>query len=83
MRFRIMTEKDGVWVNGRIEWTKKDACLRNGRLGFGQKNKQTKNFSTLSSSLTQFTIMTKKDGVWGNGRIESRHIKVGLKQTVE
>ena len=29
-------------MNGRIELTKKDAYLRNGRLGFGQKtNKQT------------------------------------------
>ena len=46
--------------------TKKDVCLRNGRLGFDAIHNYDK-----------------KDGVWVNGRIESRHIKVGLKQTVE
>ena len=56
---------------------KKDVCLTNGRLGFGQKNRQKTKISP------PFTIMTKKDGVWINGRIGSRQIKVGLEQTVE
>ena len=28
-------------------------------------------------------VMTKKDGVWANGRIGSRQNKVGVDQTVE
>ena len=54
----------------KFEWTvkyywietEKDESPTNGRLGFGQKQKKkdkrqkTKNFSTLSSSLTRFTI---------------------------
>ena len=51
--------------------------MTNGRLGFGQKNRQKTKISP------PFTIMTKKDGVWINGRIGSRQIKVGVEQTVE
>ena len=75
MRFRIMTEKDGVWVNGRIELTKKDAYLRNGRLGFGQKNKQTKtNKQKISPPLVHR---------WRDSQIEFWQKKMGFEQTVE
>ena len=82
-KYYVGTKKEEGPINGRIgfrpkkkDWTSKDVCLTNGRLGLKQKNKKNKNSPP-------FTITTKKDRVGMNGRIGSRQIKVGVEQTVE
>ena len=81
MWFRIMTKKDGVWVNGRIELTKKDAYLRKSKLGFGQKNK--KKTQKISPALVHCWRDSQKYKGSMNGRIGWRLKKMGVERTVE
>ena len=70
-------KKMGVEQTVEQNWTKKDAYLKNGRLGFGQEQYKVETekdegptnsrlgfgFLHLQLSLMRFRIMTEKDGV--------------------